>query len=49
MEHKINKKIYEKFLSKIKTILNKTICWDDTVTNKYIFYRHIGHTQILLI
>ena len=38
MEHKINKKkIYEKFLSKIKTILNKTICWDDTVTNKYIF------------
>ena len=28
---------YEKFLEKIKNILNKTICWDNIVSNKFKF------------
>lgn len=33
----ITKRNYEKFLEGIKTILKKTICWDNIKTNKYNF------------
>ncbi len=33
----LKKSTYEKFLSKLKNIMYKTICWDNIISNKFIF------------